>query len=394
VTRRELLPYFLLVSVAMMGMGGIFTLLGELRDELGFSETGLSIMVAMGFFVAFGAQVGLSRFSDRGHTALMIRIGLVCLASAMIIMSVATELWQFIGARMILGLGIGALLPAVRRIVIASDPDRVGTNMGTMGAFDLAGFFIGPLIAGGLAAVAGFRAPFLAMAVITAAFIPSVARLPVDPGATTTERKVIRALLAGPGVRAMLVSALGWFAMIGAFESVWAIMLTDQGAPTWLIAVTMSIILLPMMIVAPLSGPWAQRRGPLRLAGGGVLLSAPCVLAFGFVNPIWVFVLIAAIQGLADAIVFPSTQVGVAMAADKELAASAQGLQGATLELTAGTVALFAGAIYEHLGRAWLFSGITVLMLAGVAIAAYLSRALPPDDVLLVGDQPRMPVPT
>ncbi|MCP5025194.1 MAG: MFS transporter [Actinomycetia bacterium] len=391
-TRRDLLPYFLLVSVAMMGMGGIFTLLGELRDQLGFSETGLSIMVAMGFFVAFGAQVGLARFSDRGHSAAMIRIGLACLTIAMMIMSVATELWQFIGARMVLGLGIGSLLPAVRRLVIAADPDRVGANMGTMGAFDLMGFFVGPLIAGGLAEVAGLRAPFLALAAITAAFIPSVARLPVDPGATTSERKVIRVLLAQPGVRAMLISVGGWFAMIGVFESVWAVMLTDRGAPTWVIAVTMSIILLPMMAIAPLSGPWAQRHGPLRLAGAGVLLSAPCVLAFGFVNPLWVFIAIAAVQGVADAIVFPSTQIGVAMAADKELAASAQGLQGASLELTAGTVALFAGAVYEHIGRSWLFAGIAVLMVTGVATAALLAQRLPANDVLLVGDKPR-PVP-
>ena len=45
---RRLIPYFLLVSVAMMAMGGIFALLGELRDELGFSETGLGVAVAMG----------------------------------------------------------------------------------------------------------------------------------------------------------------------------------------------------------------------------------------------------------------------------------------------------------------------------------------------------------
>ncbi len=389
-SRRELLPYFLLVSVAMMGMGGIFTLLGQLRDELGFSETGLGVMVATGFFVAFGAQVGLARFSDRGYAAAMIRIGLVCMAVAMVAMAVATELWQFIAARGLLGLGIGSMLPAVRRIVIAADPQRVGANMGTMGAFDLAGFFIGPLIAAGLAEVAGLRAPFLALALITAGFVPSVARLSLDPGTTTTtERRVLRVLLADNGIRAMLISAVGWFAMIGAFESVWAIMLTDQGAPTWLIGVTMSIILLPMMIIAPFSGPWAQRLGPLRTTGAGVLVSAPCVLAFGFIGPLWAFIAVAVVQGLADAIVFPSTQVGVALAADKELAASAQGLQGASLELTAGTVALFAGGIYQNYGRSWLFAGITVLMLIGVATAAQLARSLPAEDVLLVGDRPQ-----
>ena len=85
----------------MMAMGGIFTLLGELRDELGFSESGLGLMVAMGFFTAFCAQIGLARFSDRGHTAVMLRFGLASVTIGMALMAVATELWQFIGLRMV-----------------------------------------------------------------------------------------------------------------------------------------------------------------------------------------------------------------------------------------------------------------------------------------------------
>ena len=73
---------------------------------------------------------------------------------------------------MLLGVGVGMLVPAARRLVIVSDPDNVGKNIGTMGAFDVGGFLVGPLLAGVLAEFYGYRAPFIVLAVITAALRP------------------------------------------------------------------------------------------------------------------------------------------------------------------------------------------------------------------------------
>ena len=371
----------------MMAMGGIFALLGELRDELGFSETGLGIAVAMGFFAAFVAQVGLARFADRGHSATMMRVGLVSVSVSMALMALATELWQFIAIRMLVGVGIGMLIPAARRLVIVSDPVNVGKNIGTMGAFDVGGFLVGPLLAGVLAEFYGYRAPFLVLAVITAAFVPSIARLPADPGSVTEERRVVRALLAQPGIRAILTCAFGWFAMIGVFESVWAVMLTDRGAPTWLIGGTMSVIMLPMLFIAPVSGNWAQRIGPLRIIRGGVLFVTPLFFAYGFIDSLLLLTLVAVLQGFGDAVVFPGTQVGVAIAAPDDLAASAQGLQGATLQIIAGSMALWSGFMYEQYGPKAVFGTGAAMMLLGIAGSYVVARSLAADDPLLGGSR-------
>ena len=93
--------------------------------------------------------------------------------------------------------------------------------------FEIGGFLVGPLMSAVLAEFYGYRAPFVVLAVITAAFVPRIARLPVDPGSVTEERRVVRALVAQPGIRAVLICAFGWFSMIGVFEAVWAVMLTD-----------------------------------------------------------------------------------------------------------------------------------------------------------------------
>ena len=367
----------------MMAMGGIFALLGELRDELGFSETGLGVAVAMGFFSAFVAQIGLARFADRGHSQTMLRFGLISISASLVLMALATELWQFIAIRMLLGLGIGSLVPSVRRLVIVSDPDNVGANVGALGAFDIGGFLIGPLLAGVLAEFYGYRAPFVVLAVITAAFVPRIARLPDDPGGVTEERRVVRALLALPGIRAILMCTFGWFAMIGVFEAVWAVMLTDRGAPTWLIGVTMSLIMLPMLFIAPLSGSWAQRFGPLRIVRAGVLFVTPLFFAYGFIDSLFLLTAVAVLQGFGDAIVFPGAQVGVAVAAPKDLAASAQGLQGATLQITAGTMALWSGFMYEQYGPKAVFATGAALMLIGVLGSFVVARSLDAADPLL-----------
>lgn len=351
-------------------------MLGQFRDELGVSETGLGVMVALGFFAAFVGQVALARYADRGHSQAMIRIGLMTLVASHLTMAVATELWHLIVARMVLGVGLGLIFPSVRRIVIVHDSDSLGANLGTLGAFDVSGFALGPLVAAVLVELFGFRAPFITLAIVTAAFVPFVARSPAVTGVVSADKKVVRALLRRRGIRASLVVAAGWFAMIGSFESVWALLLTDLGAETWVIGVTLTIIVLPMIVLAPTGGRLAQQHGPLRVAGLGVLLAVPCVVAYGFVSSLLVLAIVATLQGAGDAITFPATQVGAALAADEDQLAAAQGLLSATLQLVAGTVALAAGATYEAWGPKPLFISAAALMVTGVASSFVIARPL------------------
>ncbi|MYE96083.1 MAG: hypothetical protein F4X28_01840, partial [Acidimicrobiaceae bacterium] len=64
---RDLLPFQVLMGVTAGGIGGIVTVLGELRDQLGFSGPGIGVMVAGGFVAALVSQVALARLADMGH---------------------------------------------------------------------------------------------------------------------------------------------------------------------------------------------------------------------------------------------------------------------------------------------------------------------------------------
>lgn len=365
--------------MATISMGGIFALLGELRDELGFTESELGVMVATGFFAGFIAQVGLSRFSDRGHANSMIRLGLVLMIAAQLAMGLASSLWAFIAARVVLGVATGVFLPAIRRLVIVSSPKNMGANVGMLAAFDVGGFVAGPVIAGLVAHFFGIRAPFFVLAVAILIFTPVARRLPPDPGVTTTERKVVRALLRIRAVQVVLLAVIGWFVMIGTFEAIWAVLLADLGAEVWFTGVSAGLITLPMLGLAAFSGRFAERVGPLKVSVVGVLFIAPCVAAYGYINSLTLIVVVAVIHGISDAFVFPANQVGIAMAAGDDLAASAQGLMGATLQLVGGLVALVAGGVYDEWGREVVYVTNAVIIVVFAFVAAWMARPLSAD---------------
>ncbi|MXW96443.1 MAG: hypothetical protein F4Z64_13230, partial [Acidimicrobiaceae bacterium] len=54
----------------MGSLASVITLLGDLRDEFGLSETQLGLIVGAGFFAAFVTQLTLARVADRGHAPL------------------------------------------------------------------------------------------------------------------------------------------------------------------------------------------------------------------------------------------------------------------------------------------------------------------------------------
>ena len=69
-----------------LGYGGIFTLLADIRDRFGFSDSDVGLIAFAGFATGFTSQVVLARYADRGHTALMLRAGVAAAAFGMLAM--------------------------------------------------------------------------------------------------------------------------------------------------------------------------------------------------------------------------------------------------------------------------------------------------------------------
>jgi MFS family permease len=360
-TNRTFLPYFIVTGSLSLGYGSIYTLLPDLRDELGFSEQQLGVLVGVGFFAGFFAQVALSRYADRGYASIMVRSGIVIAALSALTCAVSTELWQFIVARAFLGLGSGMVSPAIRRIVIARDPDRIGENLGKQGSFDISGFVLGPTMAAGISWVFDFQAPFWALFFLYVGIFFVGMRLDLSVTRTASRGRALRTLLALPTIRAALGASIAFYVTIGMFEAVWALLLKDLGAGRILIGTTLSFFTVPMIFLAPTGGRYAQRYGPLRVAGFSIAVATLCTLSYGFL-PLWPLLIVSVVHAVADSFTMPANQVAVAMSSPPEHVAAGQGLLGAVGVAVAGTVGIVAGGVYGELGRGPLFVGTAATM--------------------------------
>ena len=65
-----------MIMVSSAGYGVMFTVLDDIRDQFGVSESHLGLIVAIGFFASFLAQVLLAPLADRGHARRLLMAGL------------------------------------------------------------------------------------------------------------------------------------------------------------------------------------------------------------------------------------------------------------------------------------------------------------------------------
>ena len=369
-----MLPYALVSGSMTLGYGSIYTLLADLRDRFGFSGTQLGLIVAAGFLAGFVAQLVLSRLADRGRAAIMVRGGAAVAAVAMLGGAFASRFWEFVLVRLLLGLGSGAVSPAIRRIVISHDPERVGANLGRLASFDVAGFVLGPLVAAVSAQLLGIRAPFILLAAILAGVVVLTSRLDLSAGPAKEERHVMRGLLSVPKMRAALSACVAFYVTVGLFEAVWAVLLRDHGAQTWLIGLTLSTFTVPMIFLAPLGGREAQRRGPIRVVSLSIAVATACTFSYGVLPSLWMLLAMSLVHAVADSFTMPGNQVAAAIASPPEHASSAQGLLGATGLAVAGLTGLVAGYAYQHAVRAAVFGGASAIMAAFLIAAVILDR--------------------
>src|ERR1700760_4560099 len=199
---RPLWAYATLSGTVSLGYGSIYTLLADLRDKYHFSEAELGLIAGAGFPAGLLAQLFLARFADRGRSAAVVRGGLIAAAIAMIGSALSTHFWTFLVSRFLLGLGSGAVSPAIRRIVVNFSADDLGSNLGRLAAFEITGFVLGPLIAALADPALGLHAPFIFLAGVFVVALFGTTLVSLSAGPKSEQPQVIRRLLRVPAMRA------------------------------------------------------------------------------------------------------------------------------------------------------------------------------------------------
>ena len=376
--RASLSPFFLLTASLTAGHGVILTVLDDYRDTYGISEGGLGVVIGIGFFTSFLAAVTIGPLADRGFARRLVMIGLMLDVVGLVLTAMSTSFVTLSLSRFMTGVGAGMAIPAIRRIVVLSEPTRLGHNMGRLLAFDVAGLALGPAVSAALAEPLGVGAPFLVVAGCSLALVPWLLRVPVTEQVerTSTERFAWSLLGHRPYASAVILGCAVYL-MVGTFDSLWALALTDLGAGSWLISLGVTMFALPLVVLGTAGGRLAQRIGPWRLATVGLLTASAFMVSYGYLPTAGLMFTAVMIHSVTDGLTLASSGIAAGLSVPGERQAAAQGLLSGLQTLTAGLAAVMAGTLYEHLERAATYTTAGLLMATMVLAARLLLRGTP-----------------
>ncbi|HEY5860368.1 MAG TPA: MFS transporter [Actinomycetota bacterium] len=369
--RRLVLTFGLLTALFAAGYGVMFTMLDDFRDEFGIGPTALGAIVATGFFSSFLAQVLLAPLADRGHARRLVYLGMLLNVVGLVGMAVGTTFLTLVLARLVMGIGAGMAQPAIRRIVILSAPDELGANLGFLLSAEVGGFAMGPAVAAILTGPFGIPAPFLLIAVATVLCLPVIARADVQEtvdDAAPAARFAFDLLRSRPYVAAVMMGS-AVFLMIGTFDALWVLVLSDLETADWIANLGITLFALPLVVLGSYGGRLAQRVGPYRLGTLGLLGGATFMCLYGVLPTGGAMFAVAMVHALNDGLTVSSASVAVGLVSPADRQAGAQGLLGGIETLVAGVTALAAGALYEEFDRTVAYTACAVAMVTCVLVA-------------------------
>jgi len=365
----------LALATMAMGYGALFSMLDDIRDTYGISSTALGGVIAMGFFAGFAAQILIAPLADRGHARRIVLVGMGLNIVGLLVLAVGRDVAPYLAGRFVMGIGVGMAVPAVRRIVIVAEPDRIGHNLGRLLAAEVGGFAAGPAVAAVLVGPLGIPGPFIVIAAGTALFVPFVVRY--SRGAdrvlddVPSQRLAFDLLRIRPFAGAVLLGCAVWV-MIGSFDALWSIALDDLDTAEWIANLGITLFALPLIVLGAVGGRLAQRVGPFRVGTVGLLLGAGFMVTYGLVPTGLAMFTVSMAHAVSDGLTVSSTGIAAGMVVPPERQASAQGLLGGAQTLMAGLTALLAGSMYDWFGRTTAYAVAGGVMLAlvvgGVAL--------------------------
>lgn len=379
-----LLRSLLLAVLAMAGANlAVFPLMAEIQQENGLSTAALGPIAGAAFLTAVLAQLLLAPFADRGHERHLLVGGLVATAMSLAAMAAASSTAGLVAARALEGLAFGAFMPTARALVSRGAGLRIGERLGQLSAAELAGVAVGPLVSAWLSSVTSADASLLGFAALALCALPLVARLPiptvtpvtVDETAPRSRTPVLALdLLRSRAVVAAVLLSTALTVPIGAYDTLWSRFMTDIGASTVLIGLSLTVFALPYVVLAGHAGKVADRLGTLPAALGGMAVTTAMMISYGFVGNPWIVTGLGLVESTGQAFASPASQAAMAHATGPERAGAGQGLAAAVGTFAAGLTAMAAAPVYQAGGPSLLFCSTAAFVAVLLVTAAWRGR--------------------
>jgi DHA1 family multidrug resistance protein-like MFS transporter len=377
---------FLMMGV-QVGMNMGFTVLSPVMPlylpELGVHtaaevDVWAGILSAVTPLVAAFASPLWGRVADRRGRKLMVLRSCFSIAVFMLLTSLVTNVWQFVGLRTMMGVFAGFNAAAISLVASQVPPRKLGYALGWLSTGQLVGTLIGPLLGGAIADVTGsYRAPFvftsaicvlcgvMALVLVKERFTP-----PKGAAAKVTIFQSFSVLSRAPGLLPLFVVLLLAQFGVQAVQPVVTLYVQQLLGPVSGLAtlggLAFSVTGVADLIASPFLGRRSDvlgyRRVLLISLTGAALASVPQA----FVTNYWGFVACRFALGLFVGGILPTANALVGRLAPPGDRGTVYGVTASAMFLGQSLGPLSGGAIAATLGLHWVFLVTAILLTANL----------------------------
>jgi DHA1 family multidrug resistance protein-like MFS transporter len=329
-------------------------------------------------FVAAFASPVWGRVADKHGRKLSLLRSSLAIAFFTGLMGLSANVWQFFGARAVMGMFAGFSTAAIALVASQVPERRLGYSLGWLASGQMIGSLIGPVLGGLLADATGsYRAPFFWCAGILCAVLALVwivVKEDFSPVKSTGKRKSlfsgIGLLTGSAGLSALFLVLLMAQLSTRTIAPVISIFVQELiGASpqiATLAGVAFSITGLANLMAAPFLGNRSDiigyRKVLLICLLGATLTSAPQI----FVNDYWTFVAERFAVGLFIGGILPTANALIGRSVSRENRGTVYGLTASATFLGNSLGPLSGGAIAAGFGIRWVFVVTTLLLAANL----------------------------
>jgi MFS family permease len=372
--------------LSCVAIGAMFSLpvfLGPIASETGWSVTGISTAMTIGFLSMALGSMAWGSLSDRWGPRVIALIGSVILAASLALASRATHLLEF---QLIFGLFVGAATAAIFAPIMACVTGWFDTHRGLAVSLVSAGMGMAPMTMSPLAAwlisVHDWRTSLQIVAAIVAVVMIPVALLIRRPPALEAE-STAAAAADDPQATMSLAQALrspqfGILLLTNFFccaTHAGPIFHTVNYAVSCGIPLLVAVSIYSVEGLAGLGGRIAfgvfgDRFGARRVLAAGLLIQAFAAMAFAFARDLGTFYAVAALFGFVYAGTMPLYAAIARENFPLRMMGSVIGGIAMAGSLGMATGPLIGGMIFDSLGSySWLYAGAWVLGIGAFLIA-------------------------
>jgi len=399
-----ILPVLLAEAILWLGFGALLPVLPLYITEQGIDTATLGWIVAAWPAARLLGEPLFGWLGDRGDKRILMLAGLVATAVVVPLPLVFTGAPAFMLARALAGLATAAYDPAARAYILdATAPEERGAAFGLYSSAQMGGLLLGPAFgAVGAALGGGYVFPFVfcSVALVGAAILLglTVGRRPA-PMHVAGEEAAAHAAADAPSklwnrlLLAAIVINVGSFFASGTYEVIWSLWMRELGADLGLIGLTFVAFGLGVIVVSPLAGRWADRRGPVPFIVIGSLGAALAGVLYALLQDPLLVVPVVFFEGVSFALLGPALYAVVARGTPAGRSATTQGVFGAAGTVGTIVASITAGILFVvdvHLPFYTFAVTMVGALVLGLVVGGRELRELRPVGT---GETPRLPSP-